>query len=449
MVEELKAAGKGLPVWFFTPPSDAQRTELDSIRVLGADPYADFSDALLASPDVQAVQPSLASNAHSTRGPSNVHSDELRVIDGHTEESHQSNGHTQYPPTESPRAQLPEPIEPEPSASFASSPFESGQRSLQPTPTSILPLVVLPKSASPPHRAPAKRFKTPSDDSEEDDAVPVVYKHKARRSKPLSRAKLFASSPPVPHPSSQPTGETDEEDLSDYERERRRGQKQPAPPQSASQAAESLGISEESVSKSQDSGSFNLARCAQSAPLAPSSPHALGSVPQVSSSAPIAATRVLVPTTTDESMPTGQGDEVLSPPEPVIQLPTPDMPRKRPRASGATTASGEADDEASLGRPLKRPATQADAEEKAEMKTPVKSSWEPPPGQRVPATITKSTLPAPLSIAEAVQLVLPGYKPDLTALSVPGLSRELVEVVHAKAIEEKAAQRARRRSSKR
>jgi hypothetical protein len=116
------------------------------------------------------------------------------------------------------------------------------------------------------------------------------------------------------------------------------------------------------------------------------------------------------------------------------------MPRKRPRNSGATTASAEADDEASLERPSKRPATQA------EMTTPVKSSWEPPAGQRVPSTVGR---PRPtLSVAEAVQQIrgLEDYRPNLTDFSTPGLSREMVEALRSKAIEEREKTARRRRS---
>ncbi len=449
-MDDLRSAGKALPGWLFTPASADQREQLDEMDVLGLDVFADDEAGVVAE-DAKPPVSSLGSNGHASQL-SNGHTSESRLAN----ESEQSNGHTQYPPPESPRAQLPEPAEPPgPSASLQSSQYESAQRHAPPTPSPPPPEVerspISDDSPSLTGTQAPPGFLSPLDDisSDDDDGhVPVkkTERHVAKRTRPQPR-KVFPSSPPRPRSSSQTPGDTDEEDLSDYEREKRRAQKTSAPPASAPQG-ESLGVSEESISRSQDSGSFNLSRFPQSAPLAPSSPIPSASVPQVPSSAPAAGNRVLVPTTTDESMPTDKADGIdPSPPELVPEPPTPAMPRKRPRNSGATTASAEADDEASLERPSKRLATQAEVDAiQAEMTTPVKSSWEPPSGQRVPSTVGR---PRPtLSVAEAVRQIpkLEGYRPNLTNFSTSGMSREEVERLRSKAIEEREKAARRRRS---
>ncbi|BEJ14953.1 hypothetical protein CspHIS471_0407200 [Cutaneotrichosporon sp. HIS471] len=407
LVADLSAAGKALPAWLFTPPSEAQRVELDAIGVFGTDPF---------KPEPE----SLDSNRPTSHLESNGHSGSL------------TNG-TQYLRTESPRAQ---PLDGQTQYLPESPTHESLHESAQVPPTS--------QSPNEPHAQPAidtspplrtGRFETPSDSDDDDsDSIPIPIRFTARRTKP-PRRQGFKPSPQVPRAWSQPTGETDEDDLSDYEKEQRRAQKRPVP-------CESQGVSEESVAKSQDSGSFNLSRFPQSAPL-PSSPvpasgpHVSSWAPQISSSAPA---HVLVPTT-DESMRTDPGPEPepepeASPPIPAPELPTPSMPRKRPRNSGASNV--DADDEASQERPRKQA--------KAEIVSPIKSSWEPTPGQRVPSTVARPRQVS-VSVSEAVRQVLPRYRPDLTTFTVPGMSKEMVESVRAKAVEEKAARERGRRQS--
>ncbi|GMK53852.1 hypothetical protein CspeluHIS016_0104380 [Cutaneotrichosporon spelunceum] len=447
LVADLATAGKPLPAWLFTPAPEAQREELDAIGVFGADPF---------KPE------SLASNGDASHG-SNGHSVESQLTNGHTDESHMSNC-TQYPPPESPHAQPPGPALP---ASYewheAQGPAATPQRPLaglaaQTTSTQARPAVL----PSPPSytQAPAlannprtthARFQTPSDDSDEDAAIPIQpIRYVARRTQPpprSARLQVFRSSPP--RASSQPTGETDEDDLSDYERERRRKRQRPG----------SLGEgepAEESVSKSQDSGSFNLAR--QSAPRALSSP-----IAPTSSSAP----HVLVPTTTDESL---QTDTVAlesqdSPPAAHAHedlpgsahahedlpgsahahedsRPDPARPRKRPRSSGA---ANDADDEASQRKP--RP-HDADAEPRPHapvFEMTARSSETADVGTRSHSARLREpgpTSPTPLSVAQAVRAVLPSYRPDLTTFTVPGMSKELVEAVWSKAVEQKRGPRA-------
>ncbi|BEI84032.1 hypothetical protein CcaverHIS002_0406360 [Cutaneotrichosporon cavernicola] len=363
LVADLSAAGKALPAWLFTPASEAQRAELDAIDVFGTDPF---------KPEPESLE-------------SNGHSGSLTNATQYLP-TESTNG-TQYLSTESPRAQPPDSQTqylPSASPRTHESLHESAQvpqTSRSPTkivpPTSRSPTKIVPptsrsptKIVPPTSQSPIKielaaaqhtqpvidmaidispplrtgRFETPSDSDDEDsDSISIPIRFTSRRTKP-PRRQVFKSSPQVPRASSQPTGETDEDDLSDYEKEQRRAQKRPVP----------------------------------------------------------------------------------SP-----QLSSPSMPRKRPRHSGASNV--DADDEASQERPRKLA--------KAEIVSPIKSSWEPTPGQRVLSRLVS------VSVSEAVRQVLPKYRPDLTTFTVPGMSKEMVEYVRARAVEEKAARERGQRKS--
>lgn len=575
--------GKPLPAWLFMPPSAAQREALDKVQVFGVDMYANppKDDEPSQEAEVEAEPASLPES------------------NGHSNGSAQSNGRRdEYDFPEAQGRYSPSQVPPAVTAPRSPSP------ELPPCPRSH---PGQPHIASPRPQTQAQgRFQTPYDSDDGEDEVPVRPAARAAHTTQRPRRSFFASSPQ--RASSQPTGETDEEDLSDYERERRKARRSaraqadlidaqrqveqggasgpsslesqaaPAPPATAGvllpatarsapgrtsrpqptvaeTAAAALPDSlpppqSESLTKSQDSGSFDLSRyaapSAQSAPLPPSSPIASGSH-QISSSAPARPQHVLVPTTTDESGPLDQKDGadtgVTDSPALPVPAPAPNGPigrttpvqgpaaqRKRPRSSNNTTASGDGDDEASLEkesqrRPRKRAATsnaglglglpgeltpasvdrgvsgpnravevgmeieakdnaeveattraepapsranlkngievggQAEAEAEAEreaeahaeahlptaLATPTKlSSWEPPAGQRTPPTAAKSTKRL-LLVSEAAELVLPGYRPDLCDLPVPGLSTAWVESARAKAVEvREARERARR-----
>lgn len=161
--------------------------------------------------------------------------------------------------------------------------------------------------------------------------------------------------------SPQPTGETDESDLSDYERQKR---KQPKPTAAVAKSPQvaARGVvptpEKESLSQSQDSAPFGLEQYAQSLPAPQASQI---SVQQVSSSAPQPHPRagVLV-STTDESaeiaMEDSHGTKQVAQQSPhlresdSLRLALP----KRPRTSGDTTGSAHADDEASVPKKRKR-----------------------------------------------------------------------------------------------
>lgn len=510
--------GKPLPGWLFTAPSAAQRVALDQIGVFGVDIHGELqADVLNPEPDVASFA---ETNGHSNESQrTNGHSNESQLSNGHSNESRLSkgSGHLKHgsPEHESLRAQAPSlpPMSPVRRVDrselslmdLGSSERQRGARRSQspelysaahshprrsqtpehyaaeaPPENSLQPLALT--------QAPIARFHTPADSSDDEDEIPV-----RPTVRPTHRQRIFASSPAAPRASSQPTGETDDEDLSDYERQQRRvpaeaevlayeeyisdaerAQRRTQATQAPPLVAEMIAPTGESLSKSQDSGSFNLTRFVQSVPAAPSSPAAPAG--QVSSSAPAVSNYVLVPTTTDESVP-AEREVDDSPPEPPAPTPVvggPVPPRKRPRASDVTTASGEADDEASLQQRKRRRPTQAtatatasadaveheeeeytedkvyvDAQDKAESKpdltTPAtRSLWEPPPGQRTPPTAARPATRA-LLVAEAARLVLPGYRPDLCAFPVAGLTRAWVEAARDKAIEGKEArERARR-----
>lgn len=225
---------RGLPSWLFDDPSPEQQAQLDQIRVFGLDVVRERTN-----PQSQREAGSSGDRSQNSA------------------KSQQSQQQSLTPPLDEDAG----PIEVEIPADI---PVES-----QPPPTP-------PMSSSPPHRTPVQtpqqtstqahrtplpRHRTPHHpDPSSDDEIAV----RPLRQRPRPDSS-FGSETPAPephfHPASAPVqpsttaeeaGDTSESELSEYERSRRRAMKRRADPQPSQDS--------QSLSQSQDSREFDLAR---------------------------------------------------------------------------------------------------------------------------------------------------------------------------------------------
>lgn len=216
---------RGLPSWLFDNPSPDQQAQLDQIRVFGLDVVRE-----------RTAQTSGSSGDRSQN----------------SAKSQQSQQQSLTPPLDEDAG----PIEVEIPGEI---PVES-----QPPPTppmSSSPPHRTPQHPAQPHRTPLPRHRTPHhpDPSSDDEIAVRPLRQRPRPGSsfgsetPAPEPHFHAASAPVqPSTTAEEAGDTSESELSEYERSRRRAMKRRADPQPSQDS--------QSLSQSQDSREFDLAR---------------------------------------------------------------------------------------------------------------------------------------------------------------------------------------------